>query len=210
MPRVWKVDPRGPNPVQGSEIARCLAGGAVVLMPTDTIYGIHGRALDQDAVSRIFAAKGRERHKSLPVLVSSIEQLEELGAVLTLPVRRFLMETWPAPLTAIVQLVRSIPATAGERTIAARVPDVEWLRQILEAAGPLASTSANPSGETPAADVAEIPPELRNQLDGILDCGTVRRQASTIVDFTSDPPNLVRQGEFVFTQNLWKKLRKTL
>lgn len=210
MPQLWNIDAKGPNEKQSPEIARCLESGGVLLLPTDTIYGIHGRALHQRPVARIFAIKGREPEKSLPVLFSSIEQLEELGAILTPEVNQFLRETWPAPLTAILELEQSIPATAGARTIAARVPALEWLRRILAVTGPLASTSANRSGEKPAAVVADVAADIRSQLDGIVDSGPLRSRSSTLVDFTADPPNLVRQGEFVFTQNLWKKVRKTL
>jgi L-threonylcarbamoyladenylate synthase len=210
MPELWNIGPNGPDPMQSSEIVQRLESGGVLLLPTDTIYGIHGRALDPSAVRRIFAIKGREQDKPLPVLFASIAQLKALGAVLSPRAEDFLGQTWPAPLTALVELQRSIPATAGSTTVAARVPAVGWLRQLLLAAGPLASTSANVSGQAPACRVSDVPAEVRGQLDGIVDSGRLTGLASTIIDLSSDPPILVRQGEFVFRQKLWKKVRKTL
>ena len=206
----WKFADSGPDKTQLDEIAAVLATDQIVILPTDTIYGIHASAASASAVERIFSAKERERGKPLPVLFSSISQLETSGALLTEQLRHALDQIWPAPMTAIVPLKSSLPASSGAQSLAARIPATEWLRNLLALTGPLASTSANLSGQTPAVNPAEFPLELLQRVAGMADGGVVEGRASTIVDFTVDPPKIVRSGDFFFSQNLWKKVRKSL
>ena len=186
-----------------------MAGG-VVLLPTDTIYGLHARAGDAAAVEKIAAMKGREGEKPFVVLAASLEQVEELGAVLREDVRQLLMVAWPAPVTAILPLRAPVAASRGASTIAVRVPALEWLRELLLRTGPLVSTSANQSGETPIRVPSELARHLQNELAGLVDIGPLPGEASAIVDFTGDPPRIVRGAESVFTQNVWKSLWKWL
>jgi len=109
---------------------------------------------------------------------------------------------WPAPLTAVL--------ARGEKTIAARVPDLVWLRALLERTGPLVSTSANRSGEAPITTPEMLALDLQNGLDALLDQGPREGKPSTIVDFTGDPPRLIREGDPLFSQFLRKTLWKGL
>ena len=180
------------------EIADVLRAGGVALLPTDTIYGLHALAIDEQAVARIRSMKERGDEKPFVVIASSAEQLEDLGA--TIP--DALRQIWPAPLTAIL--------AAGERTIAARVPDLAWLRALLDRTGPLVSTSANRSGEAPITTPEVLAPDLLDGLDALLDAGLREGQPSTIVDFTGGEPRLVREGDPGFAQFLRKTLWKGL
>jgi L-threonylcarbamoyladenylate synthase len=180
------------------QIAEVLRGGGVALLPTDTIYGLHALATDDQAIARVRAMKERGDEKPFVIIASSAEQLEELGA--TIP--NALREIWPAPLTAIV--------AAGERTLAARVPDLQWLRGLLNRTGPLVSTSANRSGESPITTPQMLANDLLNALDALLDAGPREGQPSTIVDFTGDEPRIVREGDPGFSQILRKRLWKGL
>lgn len=193
----WKVD-RELTAAQIAEVVALLRGGGIVLMPTDTIYGLHARADDASAVERLATIKGRDETKPFIVIAASAEQLEVFGA--TVP--PMLREIWPAPLTAILR--------RGSSTVGARVPDLPWLRAILAESGPLFSTSANRSGENPINAPAELAESLRKLLDGIVDAGKRHGKASTIVDFTSQEPEIVREGDRMFTQELRKRLRKSL
>jgi L-threonylcarbamoyladenylate synthase len=206
----WKIGSEGPDPAQLEEIAALLKRGEVIVAPTDTIYGLHAVAANDPAVRKIFAIKGRSEEKPLPVLFSSVEQLEEAGAILSEEVRETLREIWPAPFTAVVPLLRPIPASAGAATVAARVPSVPWLLRLIERTGPLASTSANRSGLEPVSDPSSLPTELEREVGGLIDAGRVGGRPSTIVDFTGASPRVLRSGDFFFTQNLWKKSRKSL
>jgi L-threonylcarbamoyladenylate synthase len=199
-----------PSATQIAEAAATLQRGGVVLLPTDTIYGLHALAGNADAVQRIVDIKRRGEDKPFVVIAASAAQLEHLGATLGARTRAILDDLWPGPLTAVVPIRQPIAASRGASTIAVRVPDLEWLRELLDRTGPLASTSANRSGEPPITDPKLIPHDLRASIDGVVDAGVCEGKPSTIVDFTGDEPRLMREGEAFFTQKLWKTLRKSL
>jgi tRNA threonylcarbamoyl adenosine modification protein (Sua5/YciO/YrdC/YwlC family) len=190
-------------------IAEALKSGAVILLPTDTIYGLHAVATDEKAVERIAEMKGRDA-KPFVVLAASMEQLQALGVEMPNDVRDALAEIWPAALTAILPLPRPLPAARGASTLAVRIPSLPWLRELLERTGPLVSTSANRSGEAPIQQPDELAQPLQKGLDGLVDAGRLSGEASAIVDFTGPTPRVVRGGEFLFTQKVWKSLRISL
>jgi L-threonylcarbamoyladenylate synthase len=191
-------------------IASILLEGGVVLLPTDTVYGFHALAADDDAVGRITTIKGRDDTKPFIVLGSSLQQLEALGVRISDQIRGFLLELWPGPLTAVVPLAKPIAASRGSHTLAVRIPDVPWLRQLLELTGPLASTSANRSGEPPLESPESLSHDLHSALDAVVSTGPLIGEPSTVVDFTGDEPRFIREGERLFTQKVWKTLRKSL
>lgn len=193
----WHVD-GDPSGDVLDELADVLRAGGVALLPTDTIYGLHAMAADQLAAGRIRDMKGRGDDKPFVIIASSVEQLRGLGAI----VPEQLSGIWPAPLTAIL--------VSGEATIAARIPDLGWLRSLLDRTGPLVSTSANRSGEPPVASPDLLAPDLQNRLDALLDQGPREGKPSTIVDFTRAEPKLIREGDSAFSQFLRKTLRKAL
>jgi L-threonylcarbamoyladenylate synthase len=193
----WRVD-GDPSGDVLDELADVLLAGGVALLPTDTIYGLHAVATDQQAIARIREMKGRGDDKPFVIIASSVEQLRILGAIIP----EQLSGIWPAPLTAIL--------ASGETTIAARIPDLGWLRALLDRTGPLVSTSANRSGEPPVASPEMLARDLQRDLDAILDQGAREGKPSTIVDFTGAEPKLIREGDSVFSQFLRKTLRKAL
>ena len=193
----WVVD-REPSAAQIAEIVELIRSGGVVLLPTDTIYGLHALTTDPRAVERLTQIKGRQEGKPFIVIAASADQFESLGASVPPIVKKI----WPAPLTAILR--------RGSGTIATRVPRLDWLRDLLSKSGPLFSTSANRSGESAISDPVELAIDLRNAIDGIVDAGKREGKASAIVDFTGHEPRLVREGDRLFTQKLRKTLRKSL
>lgn len=193
-----------------SELAERISEGRIVILPTDTIYGLHCQAMNQDAVEAIYELKAREKRKPLIVLSSSISQLTGLGVVLTPELESLLSSIWPAPLTAILPLRAPIPASAGTSALAVRIPSTPWLRRLISRVGPLASTSVNLSGNPAIHDLESVDEQILSSVAGLLDIGSLDGQASTVVDFTSGEPRTVRKGTFRFTQELWKKSRKSL
>jgi L-threonylcarbamoyladenylate synthase len=187
-----------PTPDVLDEIAQTLLAGGVVLLPTDTIYGLHAVAANEAAVARIAGIKGREEGKRFVVIGASVDQLVRYGAA----VPELLRSIWPAPLTAVV------PHPSG--SLALRVPDLLWLRKLVERTGPLVSTSANRSGETPIQQPADLASDLQQRIDSALDTGPCEAKPSTLVDFTATSPRILREGDPVFAQFLRKTLRKTL
>ena len=193
----WRVDGEPPADVL-DEIANVLRAGGVALLPTDTIYGLHAVATNEQAVARIRSMKERGDDKPFVVIASSVDQLEKLGA--TIP--DALRQVWPAPLTAIV--------ASGAKTAAVRIPDLAWLRALLDRTGPLVSTSANRGGEPPITTPEMLANDLLGALDALLDAGPREGQPSTIVDVTGDAPRILREGDPVFSQFLRKTLWKDL
>jgi L-threonylcarbamoyladenylate synthase len=186
-----------PTESQLDEIAALLRSGGIVLLPTDTIYGLH--ALDNNASrAKIAAIKARDAEKRFVIIAASVAQLDAMGA----DVPSALNNIWPAPLTAILR--------RGTDTIAARVPDLKWLRELLERTGPLISTSANRSGEPPITIAESLPDELLRAIDGVADAGPQNGKPSAIVDFTETEPRFIREGDPRFTQDLRKTLSKKL
>jgi L-threonylcarbamoyladenylate synthase len=198
-----------PSVEQLSEIAAILAAGRVVLLPTDTIYGLHALASDENAVARVAALKERGDTKPFIVLAASTAQLPALGVTASKEVLNALDAIWPAPLTAVLPLREAIAASRGASTLAVRVPALGWLRGLLQLTGPLVSTSANRSGEPPIASPDLLAHELQKAVDGIVDGGSREGEPSAIVDLSAGEPRLIRGGERFFTQKMWKTLRKT-
>jgi L-threonylcarbamoyladenylate synthase len=191
-------------------VARVVSAGGVALLPTDTIYGLHALATNDAAIAKLAGMKGRDDGKPFIVLAASMEQAETIGARFSAQTREILRQYWPGPLTAIVLLNEAIAASRGTNTIAVRVPELAWLRELVARTGPLASTSANRSGESPIHDPKLLPDDLHERIDVIIDGGSLEGKPSTIVDFTSDEPRFIREGESLFTQKVWKTLRKSL
>ncbi|MHB0969292.1 MAG: L-threonylcarbamoyladenylate synthase [Thermoanaerobaculia bacterium] len=208
--RRWNATQNGPARPDFEEIAALLRDGGVVILPTDTLYGFHARADDAVAIERIFATKERGDTRPLLVICANAGQLRSLGALIGAELEAALNRLWPAALTAIVPLREPVPPSAGGMTIGARVPDVAWLRELLAVTGPLASTSVNRSGGAPLTDPGELPGHIAAGVDGIVDAGPLEGAPSTIVDFTSNTPKIVREGAFFFSQKLWKTVWKTL
>jgi len=207
--RRWHIDD-APTALQLAEISRLLREGCVVLLPTDTIYGLHAVATNPDAVARISELKGREETKPFIVLAASMEQLQDLGISAAPELLETLDSIWPAPLTAILPLASPIPASSGASTLAVRIPALEWLRELAARSGPLVSTSANRSGEPPATSPQTLSHDLQERLDAIVDGGTRDGEPSAVLDLTGDEPRFIREGHHSFTQFVWKRLRKTL
>jgi tRNA threonylcarbamoyl adenosine modification protein (Sua5/YciO/YrdC/YwlC family) len=186
-----------PTESQLDEIAALLRSGGIVLLPTDTIYGLHALANDASS-AKIAAIKTRDAEKRFVIIAASVAQLDAMGA----EVPSTLNNIWPAPLTAILR--------RGTESIAARVPNLKWLRELLERTGPLISTSANRSGKPPITIAEALPDELLRAIDGVADAGPQNGKPSAIVDFTETEPRFIREGDPRFTQDLRKTLSKKL
>ena len=175
-----------------------LKEGAVIGIPTDTVYGIAARMKDLKAVDRIYRIKNRPRTKPLIIFVSDPHQVDDFIEEMP-PFAIDLMETfWPGPLTLIFPAAESLSReiTAGLKTIGVRIPDCKPVIDILKAIKePLVVTSANISGKKDPVTAGEVLAELGDSLDYILDTGTTLHQVvSTIVDVTGEHPKIVRQG----------------
>lgn len=179
-----------------ARVVETLRAGGIVLLPTDTVYGLAVRPGDDDALARLFAMKRRPLTRNIPIMVATAEQAEELGADVTEPARQLLAAFSPGPLTLALGLD---PATApgwltGRDEIAIRIPDDQFLLEVLRRTGPLLVTSANRHGqETPEACA-----DVLAQLDGspalAVDDGPRATVPSTLVNCNLPEPRVERVG----------------
>jgi L-threonylcarbamoyladenylate synthase len=199
-----------PRTVDAGEAVRILQSGGLILMATDTLPGFHCRADDSQAVARIAAIKGRGEGKPLLVLAGSIEQAGYVTGPLDDRQGALTKACWPGPFSIILParagLAREV--TAGSRTVAVRVPGLEFVRQlVLDAGFPVVSTSANLAGEAPALELTAAGERFGHLVDGILDPGLQRVKSeavsadsgrlsgpSALVDATVWPPAVLRDG----------------
>lgn len=181
--------------------AAILERGGLAAFPTDTVYGIGCRAGDHDAVERIFAAKRRPPDKQIPILAASLDQAAALGFGVDDRVRALAARWWPGALTMVLpaaDAAREANGAIPERASQAfRVPDHPVAQGLIGRSGPLATTSANRSGEPETYDADDVLVAFADDdlLDVVVDGGRVQGGlASTVIDLSSDQPRLVREG----------------
>ena len=173
-------------------ITRLLSGG-VGVMPTDTVYGLVARAGDKTAVERFYGLKKRER-KPGTVIAASVQQLVDLGLQ-----ERYLKRVerwWPNPLSVICEAGKELEYLhLGLGSLAVRVTNDEALLQLLEATGPLVSTSANLPGRAGAVNLQEAREYFKDEVDFYVDGADLSGRApSTIVRIVGDGIEVIRQG----------------
>ena len=171
--------------------------GDLVVIPTDTVYGIGADAFDADAVRDLLKAKGRGRNMPPPVLVSSATTVDALAADLPGYARALIEEFWPGPLTLVCRQQPSLQWDLGDArgTVAIRMPDHEVALAVLERTGPLAVSSANKTGQPAATDADAVLEMLGEDVALVIDAGTSPGgQSSTIVDVTGPQGRVLRRG----------------
>ena len=179
-------DPSGV--LTGMRLARAAIGrGELVVIPTDTVYGIAADAFSPAAVRALVEAKGRTLASPPPVLVPGVQTLDALAEHVPDAVRALVEEFWPGPLTVIVPARSSLDWDLGETrgTVALRMPDEPIALELLRESGPLACSSANLTGVPPARSGAEAFEALGDAVSVVLDAGERGEVSSTIVDATS-------------------------
>jgi L-threonylcarbamoyladenylate synthase len=171
--------------------------GQLVVLPTDTVYGLGCDAFSSSGVRSLLAAKGRGRDMPVPVLVGSPRTLDGLAATLTQQVRDLVEAFWPGPLTVVCRQAPSLVWDLGDTrgTVAVRMPLHPVAIELLRAVGPMAVSSANKSGQPPAMTLDEAVEQLGDAVDVYLDGGPCTSALpSSIVDVTGPVPVLLREG----------------
>jgi tRNA threonylcarbamoyl adenosine modification protein (Sua5/YciO/YrdC/YwlC family) len=177
--------------------AGALGRSGIVVLPTDTLYGLGADAFDTVACARVFAAKERPRSMPLPVLVRSPKQLVGLVGEVDPRAERLMAAYWPGALTLVVRALPDLAWDLGETagSVAVRMPDDDVALALIAAVGPLAVTSANRSGRPPATTVTGAVEQLGGEVDVYLDAGSRGEAvASTIVDLTGSEVRALRVG----------------
>jgi L-threonylcarbamoyladenylate synthase len=175
-----------------------LRDGGVIVYPSDTVYGLGAAASDAQAVERVFAVKGRHTEKALSLLLADVSDLAPLCAEVHLLANVLAQRYWPGPLTLVLRRSPAFHSAAlgGGDTVAVRVPDHAFLRDLIRALGePITGTSANRSERPACRSAQEAEHELGNAVDLIIDGGPSGPGVeSTVVDLTSDLPLILREG----------------
>lgn len=171
--------------------------GELVVLPTDTVYGLAADAFSPEAVQRLLDAKGRSRQMPPPVLIGAPTTLEALAADIPSWLRTMTTSLWPGPLTVVCRQQPSLTWDLGEthQTVAVRMPDDPTALALLKVTGPLAVSSANLTGEDAAESVDDAERMLGDDVAVYLDGGPSKSGVpSTILDATASTPRVLRQG----------------
>lgn len=186
------------SPQSLTRATELLFQGEVIALPTDTVYGVAALAFDAEAVAKIYQVKERSFDKAIPVFVPSVADLSQVCRDIPPAVLPLLEQYWPGALTVILPVSPNLPGivTNNGPTVAVRMPDHPVVMQLLAMVGePLAATSANISGRPNPQTAADVEAQLQGRIPLILDDGpTPSKLASTILDLTQWPPQVVRQG----------------
>jgi len=174
----------------------------LIAFPTDTIYGLASGAFSPQGIQKIYAAKERSEDKALPILIGDIHQLESLVLFVSDTVRQITAAFWPGALTLILPKGQAIPPDLSPYpTVGVRMPDLAFTLQLLQATGPLATTSANLSGGPNPTSAQDVIDQLGDRVDLILDGGsTPGPAASTVVDATGSKLKILREGPITLSE----------
>ena len=180
------------------ESAKLLQNGEVVGIPTETVYGLAANAFDEEAVKKIFIAKGRPSDNPLIVHIAKFEDLAPLVKEIPEKVKVMANKFWPAPLTMIMKKSERISNVVSGNldTVAVRMPKSDYARAIIEACGlPLAAPSANLSGSPSPTNAKYVFQDMDGRIPLIIDGGNCEIGVeSTVISFSEDPPRLLRPG----------------
>ncbi|MCB1376449.1 MAG: threonylcarbamoyl-AMP synthase, partial [Rhodobacteraceae bacterium] len=177
--------------------SRVLASGGTAVLPTDTVYGVAALAELPRSTDKLFALKDRAAAQPVAVLVANVEQALELVAAPAEDPARWMATLWPGPLTLVLpRSARARDLTLGgdPASIGVRCPDHDFSRALASELGPLATTSANRSGQPTATDAHEAAASLVGEVDLVVDGGPAGTLASTVVDASVPAWSVLREG----------------
>ncbi|RLG36143.1 MAG: threonylcarbamoyl-AMP synthase [Candidatus Alkanophagales archaeon] len=185
--------------LQGDELVKkavkAIKAGNLVIYPTETVYGIGADAFSKSAIVKVYEVKGRDFRSPISVAVSDYEMLEEVAIVETAEEEFFIKQLLPGPVTLLLRRRPSLPdiLTGGSELVGVRLPEHELARKIINATGPITSTSANISGRKPPTRIEEVDEGLRREIHVVIDGGISKYgKPSTVVDLKSK--KIIRRG----------------
>ena len=192
----WEVQT---NTEELKVVCNLIRNGELVIFPTETVYGIGANALDENAVGKIFVAKGRPSDNPLIVHLADKRKIEEVAQNITEVEQKLIDNFMPGPFTIILERKDIIPdiVTAGLNTVAIRIPDNIIAKGIITFSGvPIAAPSANISGKPSGTSIQEIRKELEGKVSAIVDGGKTKiGLQSTVVKVVDEVPVILRPGK---------------
>lgn len=189
LTKIIKVDPANPQDNYIRQAAKVLIGGGLVIIPTETVYGIAANALDKKALDRLYKIKNRLKDKPFSILISQKRKVQELAVGIPVAAYKLMYKFWPGPLTVILKSV-------GQGTVGLRMPDnVVALAIAVESGIPLACPSANISDLPAPANFEQAIKDMDGLVDLAIDAGPARfGLESTVVDLSIESAQIVRSG----------------
>lgn len=172
-----------------------LKRGGIGVLPTDTIYGILGSALNKRSVKRIYKIRKREKRKPFIILISSPKDLKIFGIKIKSFQKKLIKKFWPGPNTLIFECKgkRFSYLHRGKKSLAFRVPKSKWLRKVLKKTGPLVAPSANLAKKPFAKTIKEARKYFNLEVDFYFDAGRIDKKPSRIIDIRKENINILRK-----------------
>jgi len=173
-----------------------LQAGGVIAFPTDTVYGLGCLVNEASSIDRLFEIKGRDTNKAIAVLIGNVDHLTRVTVGLGDNARRLAEKFWPGALTLVVPRSPDLPANLSPLpTIGVRMPNHAFTQALLQFTGPLATTSANISGQPSPVTAQDVLDQLKDRVDLVLDGGASPGGVpSTVVDCLGPEPRILREG----------------
>lgn len=202
--KIIKIDKENFKKEDLNDAAEIIKNGGIVAFPTETVYGLGANGLDEEAVKKIYLAKGRPSDNPLILHIGEISQLKELVEDVSDLALKCIKRFWPGPLTIILKRKEIVPdiITAGLDTVAVRMPENTIARTLINLSGvPIAAPSANLSGKPSPTSGAHVIQDMQGKIDMIIDGGnTGIGLESTVLDLSSDIPTILRPGGVTFEE----------
>ena len=194
----FTINPRSPDEAALREAAQIIKNGGIAVYPTETVYGLAALHTSEKALDRLFTVKGRNEANPVLLLIESREQLDCLAEDVSPEALLLAQKWWPGPLTLLFKALPSLSPylTGSDGKVACRISSDAVAQRLVHLVGsPITSTSANPAGGECASRIADIPDELLERVDVVLDAGpTPGGFASTLLDVSVRPFKIVREG----------------
>lgn len=208
-----QFDPLAPHRQAIVQASHTIRNGGIVLHPSDTIYGLGCDPFNEKALHRLFQIKGRPTTRGVLILVKDLDWVEGLSDTIPQVFYQLAEEVWPGPVTCLLKGRRELldPIVGEHGKVGIRYPDLPFLWRWMEAIpGPIVSTSANRSGQPAPRSVSDLRRLFYHRVDLFLESETTHlgSRASTVVDLTHHPPQIVRRGAGV--QRVEGFLRRTV
>ncbi|MDO9043687.1 MAG: L-threonylcarbamoyladenylate synthase [Methanobacteriaceae archaeon] len=202
--KIVKINPQKIEDDLIEESIRLMKSGKIILYPTDTLYGLGANIFDENALKELYSVKKRSTTKPISVCVSNIDWIPKVAKISSKKLV-IISKILPGPFTIILKKKDCISEllTGGSETIGIRIPDSEICQKISQKF-PITTTSANISGQETKKSVDEILEQLDTELGLVIDAGPSQvDKASTVIDFTLNPPIILRKGSGKFSSDLF-------
>jgi len=198
MPEILKVSDQNSEELILTKAAQILLGGGIIAYPTETFYGLGADATNEKAIQKIFAVKGRNFKNPIALIIGQTDDIYPLVQDVPQAAQKLMAAFWPGALTIVFSAANNVSPllTAGSGKIGLRVSSHPGAQEIVQKLKrPLTATSANLSGAPECISAADVSSQLGDKIDAIIDLGnTPSTKGSTIIDVTTTPPAILREG----------------